>query len=49
MSAETPYFAAICARQRLVHIRNRFCEDIKDSGLMSDSIDVRLAFLFYYL
>lgn len=33
MSAETPYFAAICARQRLIYIRTRFCEDIKIPGL----------------
>ncbi|URE12373.1 Nop14-like family [Musa troglodytarum] len=32
MSAETPYFAAICARQRLIHIRTRFLEDIKNPG-----------------
>ncbi|KAG1327764.1 nucleolar protein 14 [Cocos nucifera] len=35
MSAETPYFAAICARQRLVHIRTQFCEDIKIPGKSS--------------
>lgn len=34
MSAETPYFAAICARQRLIRIRSQFCEDIKNSGLI---------------
>ncbi|CAL9761726.1 unnamed protein product [Musa acuminata subsp. burmannicoides] len=32
MSAETPYFAAICARQRLIHIRTHFLEDIKNPG-----------------
>lgn len=31
MSAETPYFAAICARQRLIRIRSQFCDDIKNS------------------
>lgn len=35
MSAETPYFAAICARQRLIHIRTRFYEDIKVPGKSS--------------
>ncbi|XP_038973090.1 nucleolar protein 14 isoform X2 [Phoenix dactylifera] len=35
MSVETPYFAAICARQRLIHIRTRFCEDIKIPGKSS--------------
>ncbi|XP_072988128.1 uncharacterized protein [Typha latifolia] len=35
MSAETPYFAAICARQRLIHIRTRLCEDIKIPGKSS--------------
>ncbi|XP_020093914.1 nucleolar protein 14 [Ananas comosus] len=35
MSTETPYFAAICARQRLIHIRNRLCEDIKIPGKSS--------------
>uniref|UniRef100_A0A0D9VW28 Nucleolar protein 14 n=1 Tax=Leersia perrieri TaxID=77586 RepID=A0A0D9VW28_9ORYZ len=32
MSGETPYFAAICARQRLIHTRTRLCEDIKVPG-----------------
>ncbi|KQK14277.1 nucleolar protein 14 isoform X2 [Brachypodium distachyon] len=32
MSGETPYFAAICARQRLIHTRTRLCEDIKIPG-----------------
>ncbi|WOK99686.1 nucleolar protein 14 [Canna indica] len=32
MSTETPYFAAICARQRLVHIRTCFLEDMKNPG-----------------
>ncbi|XP_010932890.2 uncharacterized protein [Elaeis guineensis] len=35
MSAETPYFAAICARQRLIHVRTRFCDDIKIPGKSS--------------
>eukprot|EP01018_Ginkgo_biloba_P000384 Gb_34026 [translate_table: standard] len=30
MSLETPYFAAICARQRLVRIRNQLSEDLKN-------------------
>ncbi|KAF9624425.1 hypothetical protein IFM89_011433 [Coptis chinensis] len=30
MSMDTPYFAAICARQRIHHTRARFCEDIKN-------------------
>ncbi|GJN18624.1 hypothetical protein PR202_gb05800 [Eleusine coracana subsp. coracana] len=35
MSAETPYFAAICARERLIHTRIRLCEDIKVPGKSS--------------
>lgn len=34
MSAATPYFAAICARQRLQRTRTQFCEDIKHTGLL---------------
>ncbi|KAK9101020.1 hypothetical protein Scep_024450 [Stephania cephalantha] len=30
MSMGTPYFAAICARQRLIRIRTQLCEDIKN-------------------
>ncbi|XP_077226917.1 nucleolar-like protein [Tasmannia lanceolata] len=30
MTIDTPYFAAICARERLVRIRTQFCEDIKN-------------------
>ncbi|XP_068665548.1 uncharacterized protein [Aristolochia californica] len=30
MSVDTPYFAAICARQRILRIRSQFCEDIKN-------------------
>ncbi|XP_042501290.1 nucleolar protein 14 [Macadamia integrifolia] len=30
MSVDTPYFAAICARQRLLRIRAQFCVDIKN-------------------
>ncbi|KAK4423666.1 Nucleolar protein 14 [Sesamum alatum] len=32
MSAEIPYFAAICARQRLLRTRTHFCEDVKNTG-----------------
>ncbi|KAG6399001.1 hypothetical protein SASPL_140474 [Salvia splendens] len=32
MSTEIPYFAAICARQRLLHTRTLFCQDIKNTG-----------------
>lgn len=32
MSIEIPYFAAICARQRLLRTRSLFAEDIKNSG-----------------
>lgn len=32
MTGETPYFAAICARERLIHTRTRLCEDIKVPG-----------------
>ncbi|CAN6323349.1 unnamed protein product [Urochloa humidicola] len=35
MSGETPYFAAICARERLIHTRTRLCEDIKVPGKSS--------------
>lgn len=31
MSTEVPYFAAICARQRILHTRTKFCEAIKIS------------------
>ncbi|XP_047310640.1 nucleolar protein 14 [Impatiens glandulifera] len=31
MSMQIPYFAAICARQRLLRTRTQFCEDIKQS------------------
>ncbi|KAL5826220.1 hypothetical protein ACOSQ4_018017 [Xanthoceras sorbifolium] len=30
MSVEIPYFAAICARQRILRTRTQFCEDIKN-------------------
>ncbi|RAL38320.1 hypothetical protein DM860_002298 [Cuscuta australis] len=32
MSVETPYFAAICARQRIQKTRVLFCEDLKNEG-----------------
>ncbi|XP_042023391.1 nucleolar protein 14-like isoform X2 [Salvia splendens] len=32
MSTEIPYFAAICARQRLLRTRTLFCQDIKITG-----------------
>ncbi|KAL3511019.1 hypothetical protein ACH5RR_030420 [Cinchona calisaya] len=32
MSAEVPYFAAICARQRLLRTRIQFSEDVKTTG-----------------
>ncbi|XP_019257702.1 PREDICTED: nucleolar protein 14 [Nicotiana attenuata] len=35
MSAATPYFAAICARQRLQRTRAQFCEDLKNTGKSS--------------
>ncbi|RLN40216.1 nucleolar protein 14 isoform X2 [Panicum miliaceum] len=35
MSGETPYFAAICARERLIHTRTRLCEEIKVPGKSS--------------
>uniref|UniRef100_A0ACD5V2I2 Uncharacterized protein n=1 Tax=Avena sativa TaxID=4498 RepID=A0ACD5V2I2_AVESA len=35
MTGETPYFAAICARERLIHARTRLCEDIKVPGKSS--------------
>ncbi|MCD7445924.1 hypothetical protein HAX54_024624 [Datura stramonium] len=35
MSAATPYFAAICARQRLQKTRTQFCEDLKHTGKSS--------------
>ncbi|CAA2945074.1 nucleolar 14 [Olea europaea subsp. europaea] len=35
MSSEIPYFAAICARQRLLHTRTQFCEDVKNTGKSS--------------
>jgi nucleolar protein 14 len=33
MSTETPYFAAICARERIIQIRTHLCEDLKIPGL----------------
>ncbi|CAA6657331.1 unnamed protein product [Spirodela intermedia] len=30
MGTETPYFTAICARERLLRIRNQFCENVKN-------------------
>ncbi|KAH0454672.1 hypothetical protein IEQ34_016596 [Dendrobium chrysotoxum] len=33
--AEVPYFASVCARQRLIHIRTKFSEDIKIPGKSS--------------
>ncbi|KAL1811818.1 hypothetical protein ACET3Z_021883 [Daucus carota] len=35
MSTEIPYFAAICARQRLRRTRTQFVEDMKESGRLS--------------
>lgn len=32
MSTEIPYFAAICARQRILRTRTQFCDAIKNSG-----------------
>lgn len=34
MSGEIPYFAAICARQRLLKTRAQFCEALKNPGLL---------------
>ncbi|KAL6186725.1 hypothetical protein ACLB2K_042844 [Fragaria x ananassa] len=30
MSMETPYFASICARERILHTRTKFCETVKN-------------------
>ncbi|GMY20175.1 nucleolar protein 14 [Fagus crenata] len=35
MSVEIPYFAAICARQRILRTRTQFCEIIKDPEISS--------------
>lgn len=35
MSAEIPYFSAICARERILRTRTKFSEDIKDPGFPS--------------
>lgn len=32
MSTEIPYFAAICARERILRTRTQFCEVIRNSG-----------------
>ncbi|ERN17817.1 hypothetical protein AMTR_s00047p00175730 [Amborella trichopoda] len=32
MNSETPYFAAICAQQRLVKMQNQLCDDLKHTG-----------------
>ncbi|PIA43330.1 hypothetical protein AQUCO_01900002v1 [Aquilegia coerulea] len=34
MSAQIPFFAAVCARQRLHLIRAQFCEDIKNPAIL---------------
>ncbi|KAK9750617.1 hypothetical protein RND81_02G208500 [Saponaria officinalis] len=33
MSTEIPYFSAICARERILRTRMKFCEDIKDPDM----------------
>jgi nucleolar protein 14 len=43
MSTETPYFAAICARQRIIQIRTHLCEDLKIAGL---SLSLFMQFVF---
>ncbi|KAF6135508.1 hypothetical protein GIB67_015361 [Kingdonia uniflora] len=35
MSKDTPYFAVICARQRILRIRIQFCDDIRNPELRS--------------
>ncbi|KAK2983887.1 hypothetical protein RJ640_008046 [Escallonia rubra] len=45
MSAEIPYFAAICARQRLLRTRTQFCEDVKMSAL---KVSVAESFLYLW-
>ncbi|XP_030449265.1 uncharacterized protein LOC115671769 isoform X1 [Syzygium oleosum] len=35
MSTEIPYFAAICARERILRTRTQFCEVIKNSDISS--------------
>lgn len=32
MSMETPYFAAVCARERILRTRTKFCETVKNPG-----------------
>lgn len=34
MSMEIPYFAALCARERILRTREQFCEAVKSSGLL---------------
>lgn len=34
ISTEIPYFAAICARERLLRIHTKFCKDLKTTGLL---------------
>lgn len=29
---ETPYFASICARERILRTRTKFCETVKNPG-----------------
>ncbi|MCO5548652.1 hypothetical protein L7F22_002111 [Adiantum nelumboides] len=33
MSSETPYFSAVCARERIIHMRKQFIERLKISGV----------------
>lgn len=35
ISTEIPYFAAICARQRILRTRTQLCESIKNPGQLS--------------
>lgn len=45
MSTEIPYFAAICARQRLHKTRTQFVEDMKESGWSNWYWEIFLDFL----
>lgn len=49
MSGEIPYFAAICARQRLLKTRAQFCEALKNPGFVMLPWTKPVHAFFFYL
>ncbi|XP_078430065.1 nucleolar-like protein [Wolffia australiana] len=50
MGAETPYFAAICARERLLRLRNQLCETLQtEEGSAWPSLKTLLLFRLWSL